>query len=299
MSKIIVVLGTNASGKSSLGIDLANRFNGEIISADSRQVYKGMDLGSGKVTQSEMKGVRHYLIDVVEPGEWFTVVDYKKLAEESIECILNNNKQPFIVGGTGLYIDSVINDFSFADTPPDYAFRDEMERLNTTELYDMLTKKSPKLAEAIHPNNKVRIIRALEKANSDFIPVKESSNKYEVLLIGLTWDKAVLHKRIEERLRKRIDEGMFEEVKVLLDKGVSPEFLIRMGLEYRHIYYYINGTYKTMDEFYEKMFTEIRRFAKRQMTWFRKNKNIHWLDSNGDYFDEAVRLIDNFLKPVS
>ena len=291
--RIIVIAGTNASGKSSLGVELARKYGGEIVSADSRQVFEGLDLGSGKITAAETRGVPHHLLDVQTPGEFFSMADFQRLAYEAIDGILRRGRLPFLVGGTGLYIASVADGYVLSGQPPDLAYRAELEKRSTEELYDELVKRLPDVQVDRHNRN--RVMRVLERlqVNGYHPPLKES--RYRALRLGVAWEREALAKRIEERLRRRLAEGMVQEVRGLLDAGVSREFLLGLGLEYRMITQYLTGAIKSEEEMAALLLIAIRQFAKRQMTWFRRDKEIHWLDMAGDPVGEAARLIDAFL----
>lgn len=297
LPKLIVVLGTNASGKSSLGVKLAEHFNGEIISADSRQIYKGLDLGSGKITASEAKGIKHHMIDILNPNDSFSVVDFQSQAYTIIDDIIRRGKVPFLVGGTGLYIRSIVNGYTFSDALPDERWRLELEKKNVDELYCLLLEKCDGTVNLPDPKNKRRLIRALEKAYCGNKQLKEEkcNPRYQVLQIGVTWPKEILHKRIEERLTKRIEEGMIEEVELLLNNGATEEFLYGLGLEYRYILWYIKGKYSSLEEFYDEMARAIKRFAKRQMTWFKKDTSINWLNMETNYEEQVNELLHCFL----
>ena len=231
MGKLIVIAGTNASGKSGLGVELASRYGGEIVSADSRQVFRGLDLGSGKITPQEMRGVPHHLIDVCQPGDFFSMADFQRLAYAAIDGIQARGKLPFLVGGTGLYVDAVAEGYELSDRAPDLALRAELETHTTPELYQMLQEKLP--GTEIDPKNRNRVMRALERlAADDYHPGKRQP-RYEVLKLGVSWDRETLKQRIDERLERRLRDGMVQEVQGLLDAGVSREFLMKLGLEYR------------------------------------------------------------------
>lgn len=292
LPKLIAIVGTNASGKSAIGIELAKHFGGEIISADSRQVFKGLDLGSGKVTPEEMQGVPHHLIDICEPGEFFSMHDFQKLAYEAADGILGRNRLPFIVGGTGLYVDSVTEGYVMSDTPPDLEYRAHLETFSTEVLYDMLTKLRPDVE--VDSANRNRVMRILEKIHDGDDVEGKRCPRYDCLKIGVTWDRPTLRDRIDERLERRLQQGMIDEVKGLLDSGVSEQFLIKLGLEYKFITWYLTGEISSLDEMKELLATAIKQFAKRQQIWFRKDKSIHWLDMRDRPFDEAVRLIEQF-----
>ena len=293
MRRLIVIAGTNASGKSGLGVELALKYGGEIVSADSRQVFRGLDLGSGKITREEMKGVPHHLIDICDAGDFFSMADFQRLAYEAIDGILDRGKPPFLVGGTGLYVDSVADGYVMSNRMPDLAYRAELETLSTERLYQMLVEKLPDTD--VEPRNRNRVMRILEKLHDgdDVLPTKKP--RYETLRLGVTWNRETLRKRIDERLERRLAEGMINEVDGLLKRGVSEAFLLKLGLEYKFITQYLKGEIATEKELTLLLGTAIKQFAKRQMTWFRRDASIHWLDMAKDPVGEASALIDAFL----
>ena len=292
LPKLIVIEGTNASGKSSLGVELAARFGGEIVSADSRQVYERLDLGSGKVTPEEMRGVPHHLLDVRKPGEFFSMADFQRLAYDAIDGILSRGNVPFLVGGTGLYVDAVADGYELSDRAPDHSLRAHLETFDTPVLYDMLKEKLP--GTDIDPRNRHRVMRALERlATDDWHPAGKSP-RYTLLKLGVTWPREILKQRIDERLERRLAEGMVDEVKALLDEGISEEFLVKLGLEYKYLTWYLTGKI-SYEQMTEELGNAIKKFAKRQMTWFRRDPRIHWLDMSGDPVAEAAELIGSFL----
>lgn len=291
--KLIAIVGTTASGKSSLGIDLAKHYNGEIVSADSRQVYRHLDLGTGKVTKEEMAEVKHHLIDILDLNQPFSVAHFQKLAYEAIDDILKRGRLPFLVGGTGLYTRAVVEGYNLSDVPPDAEQRKMLESLDREELCSRLEKLGEKVSDD-EPAR--RLIRRLEKLEKGVKSENLSQPRYDVLQLGLTFDREELYSRIGIRLDQRIKEGMIDEVREVVKLGATPEFLEGLGLEYRLTYRYITGKYKSFEEYREDLFKQIRHFAKRQMTWFRKEKDIVWLNSKGDYLKEAITLIDDFLK---
>jgi len=291
--KLIVIAGTNASGKSNLGVQLAARYGGEVISADSRQVFRGLDLGSGKITQEEMQGVPHHLIDICNPGDFFSMADFQRLAYAAIDDIHARGKIPFLVGGTGLYVDSVADGYELSDVTPDLQYRAYLETFETPALYEMLKEKLPDTD--IEPKNRNRVMRALERlAADDYHPGKRNP-RYDVLRMGVTWPREILKERIDERLERRLNEGMVDEVKNLMANGASTEFLMKLGLEYRFLTRYLLGEmpYELM---VEELSRAIKKFAKRQVTWFKKTENLHWLDMENDPVSQAVSLIDAFLQ---
>lgn len=292
--KVVAVVGTNASGKSALGIRLAKQFEGEIISADSRQVFRGLDLGSGKVTTEEMQGVPHYLIDVREPGEFFSMADFQKMSYEKIEEIRARKHLPMIVGGTGLYVDSVLDGYQLSDQEPDLAYRAELEKLTTPALYAKLVTLVPDVN--VEKNNRNRVMRMLERIHDGDNAVPSKQARYDSLRLGVSWERDVLAKRIDERIRMRLERGMIEEVQGLLDSGVSRDFLLGLGLEYRYITQYLIGEIPDRDDMLAQLAHAIKKFAKRQMTWFRRNPDIIWLDMQGDAYAQACEEIEKFLK---
>lgn len=292
MGKLIVIAGTNASGKSGLGVELASRYGGEVVSADSRQVFRGLDLGSGKIMPQEMRGVPHHLIDVCQPGDFFSMADFQRLAYAAIDGIQARGKLPFLVGGTGLYVDAVAEGYELSDRAPDLALRAELETHTTPELYQMLQEKLP--GTEIDPRNRNRVMRALERlAADDYHPGKRQP-RYEVLKLGVSWDRETLKQRIDERLERRLRDGMVQEVQGLLDAGVSREFLMKLGLEYRYLTRYLDGEL-TYEQMVLELGNAIKKFAKRQITWFKKDPAIHWLDMRADPAAQAAALIDRFL----
>lgn len=296
-NKLVVILGTNASGKSGLGIELALKFGAEIVSADSRQVFKGLDLGSGKVTKEEMKGVPHFLLDIAAPGDFFSLMDYQKLAYEAIDDIVSRGKTPFLVGGTGLYVNAVVDGYNLTDAPVDEKLRKKVEAMSLNELQDLITEKCSigGIPENLDMNNKRRLERAAEKLLMGKPLNLESVKRYDTLCLGVTWERQKLYKRIEERLDRRLEQGMIEEVENLMKQGVSDDFLYKLGLEYRYIMMYLRGRFDSKEAFREKLFMEIRHLAKEQMTWFRKRQDITWLDMETDPINQAEGLISAFV----
>lgn len=274
MKKVLVILGPTASGKSDLGVRLAKKFKGEIISADSRQVYKGLNAGSGKITKQEMKGVKHYMLDVLEPQKRFSVAQYQTLAQASLDHILSKDKLPIIVGGTGFYIDALAHGTVLPDVPPNPKLRAKLAKKTNTALFKMLRARDPKRAKNIDPQNKVRLIRALEIVEKlgTVPPVKHRVFDNKFVWIGLLPDD--LDQRIEKRLVKRIP-GMIREGRRLHAKDLSYKRMYELGLEYRFVSMYLQGKLSKL-EMSNKLNTEIRRYSKRQMTWFRYNKKIKW-----------------------
>ncbi len=289
-NKIIVILGPNASGKTGLSIKLALFLSSkkikekygikgvEIISADSRQVYKGLDIGSGKITKKEMQGIPHHLINVVSPNKIFSVSNYKKLAIKKIKELHKKNVLSIIVGGTGFYIDSIIKNIDFPKVSPNWNLRKKLEKKTKEELFLILEKKDKRRAKDIDKNNKRRLIRAIEiiEKTSKKIPQKKEKPIFDSIIFGVKREKEELKKLIEKRLNIRLKQDMIKEVKALHKKGVSWKRLEDLGLEYRYIALYLQNKL-SYEEMKERLQKEIEKYAKRQMTWFKRNKDIIWV----------------------
>lgn len=300
-NKIIVILGPTASGKSDVAIKLAKKFDGEIISADSRQVYRGMDIGTGKVTSAEQKMAVHHMLDVADPNEEFNISHFKKLAEKKIKDILKRGKIPIICGGTGFWIQSIVDNVQLPEVKPDTELRNLLRNKSTEELFAMLKKMDSERAENIDAKNKVRLIRAIEicktlgKVPSQSSVISHQKSKYEFLEIGIEIEKEVLNEKIKKRLGQRFSIGMIEEVQNLHNPpaggGVSWERLESFGLEYRWIARYLQKKI-SLDEMMNKLYFDIIHYAKRQMTWFKKDKRILWLKD----YAEIEKAVQKFLK---
>lgn len=294
--KLIVILGPTACGKSGLGIALARRYNGEVVSADSRQVYRGLDLGTGKVTAEEMAGVPHHLLDVADPGEQYSVARFQAEAYAAIDDILARGRLPFLVGGTGLYVRSVAEGYVFHAAPPDPALRTRLEKLPIEELRQALTDAGVELDDDCY-HNRPRLVRLLEKHLNGEDPHAEAERqpRYEVLTLGVGYPRETVCQRIDDRLIARLDAGMVEEVAALRKNGVSDDFLEGLGLEYRYILRHLTGAIPTEEQLIDQLGQAIKRFAKRQVSWFKKDRDVHWLDMGGDPVREAAELIEAFL----
>lgn len=292
--KLIVIEGTTASGKSGMSVELAAHYGGEIISADSRQVFRGLDLGSGKITPEETQGVPHHLIDVVNPNDFFSMHDFQRMAYEAIDGVIARGKIPFLVGGTGLYVASVTEGYVMSDIEPDLEYRAYLETFETPKLYEMLMAVRPD-AE-VDPKNRNRVMRILEKIHDGDDIDAPNQPRYDCLKIGMTYDRPVLRDRIDERLKLRVELGMIEEVQRLIDEGATIEFMLKLGLEYRFVTQYLTGEIPDKQEMLDLLATAIKQFAKRQMIWFRRDKEIQWLDMDSSPKAQAIRMIDEFLK---
>ena len=293
MQNLVAILGTNASGKSDLGIRLAQHFGGEIVSADSRQVYRGLDLGTGKITAAQAATVKHHLIDVAEVSEYYSLAQYQRAAYSAIDAIAAAGKLPLLVGGSGLYISAVVEGYQLVDVPPNDALRAELEDLPLAQLVERLETSDSAVASRIDKSNPRRLIRAIEIAEAGFTNAAARQNlpQYRCLQLGLTWPRPILEERIEKRLRERLAHGMIEEVDGLRSQGVSDLRLEKLGLEYRYIARYLRGELKSLDDLRLQLGIAIRQFAKDQLTWFKRDSRILWLDPTGDYFQEACNRI--------
>ena len=294
--KLITILGTTACGKSGLGVTLAKRYNGEIVSADSRQVYRGLDLGTGKITPAEMEGVPHHMLDVADPGESYSVARFQQEAYAAIDGILERGKLPFLVGGTGLYVRAVTEGYVFHTAPPDPALRARLEELPIEALRERLTGAGVEL-DADCYFNRPRLVRLIEKLENGEDPHAEALRepRYDVLTLGVSFPRETVCRRIDDRLRARLEAGMVEEVAGLRAQGVSDQFLEGLGLEYRYIDRFLTGAIPTREGMEEELGRAIKRFAKRQVSWFKKDREVHWLHMEEDPVEEAAALIDTFL----
>lgn len=284
--KLLVIIGPTAVGKTNLSIEMAKRYNGEIISGDSMQIYRGMDIGTAKITKEEMQGIPHHLIDIKNPEENFSVAEFQLLVRAKINEIAKRGKFPIIVGGTGLYVQSVIYDYQFSDVPGDETLRKELEErakeIGNEALYKELQEIDPESATQIHPNNVRRVIRALEifqltgKTMKEFQSNQQPDLLYETALVGLTMDREMLYDRINRRVDLMIKQGLLDEVKSLYQKGLR-ECQSIQAIGYKEIYDYLDGK-MTWDDAVEQLKQNSRRYAKRQMTWFRNKMDVQWFD---------------------
>lgn len=300
MKKPIVVLtGPTAVGKTELSIQLAKVIGGEIISADSMQVYKHMDVGSAKITPEEMDGVRHYLVDELEPFDEFHVVKFQEYAQKYLNEIYAHEKIPIIAGGTGFYIQALLNDIDFTEQESDSAYRKELEALaeehGNQYLHDRLKEVDPESAEAIHPNNRKRVIRALEFFQETGGKISEHNAKeqmrtspYNFAYFVLNDERSHLYKRIDARVDKMIEDGLEAEVRRLKEMGCTKDMVAMQGIGYKEMLSYLDGGYSLEESVYI-IKRETRHFAKRQITWFKRERDVIWLNKNEfDYKNEAI-----------
>lgn len=300
--KVIVICGPTASGKTALSIELAKKINGEIVSADSMQIYKEMDIGTAKPTLDEKQGIPHYVMDCISPEQRFSVADYKKMAKEAIKNILEKGKRPIIVGGTGLYVDSLIYEIEYPDIQLDEQYRKFLEKRVETEGLETLYYEAMKIDEEatkkISINDKKRILRILEIYNSTgktkTQQEKESRKKepeYDYHVFALEWNREFLYQRINKRVDIMIEQGLIEEVKSIIKQ--HKEFPTAMqGLGYKEVIEYLEGQ-TTKDEMIEKIKQETRRYAKRQLTWFRKNKQTIWLNGEDKIENNIQKILED------
>ncbi|MET3699560.1 tRNA dimethylallyltransferase [Bacillus oleivorans] len=283
--KVVVIIGPTAVGKTKVSIELAKRWNGEIISGDSMQIYRGLDIGTAKVTEEEKDGIPHHLIDICDPDDAFTVADFQALVREKITEIEQRGKLPFIVGGTGLYIQSVLFDFQFleeASTATREKLYAQYENEGIEPLFQKLQEVDPNSAEAIHPNNVRRVIRALEvylDTGQAFSEWKESQTNqllYDAAIIGLQMDRELLYDRINHRVDIMMEAGLLDEVKSLYDQGIRGTQAVQ-GIGYKELYEYFDGKVD-LEQAVEKLKKNSRNYAKRQLTWFRNQLDVQWFD---------------------
>ncbi len=296
--KLVVVLGPTASGKSGLGIALAQCFNGEIVSADSRQVYRGLDIGTAKVTPEEQTLVPHHLLDVADPHEVYTVAQFQRDAITAINDILERGHQPFLVGGSPHYIQAVVDNLDIPHIEPQPELRAQLEKHPLPELLMQLEELDPQSAATIDRNNPRRVIRALEVCLISGKPFSQQRKMaeplYRSLLLGIEWPREILYRRIDARVVERMQQGMVQEVQRLLDEGVSHERLEALGLEYRYISRLLRGEFQSEDEMVQRLKYTIHDFTRRQLTWFRKDKRIVWVE--GEDWGRAEQVVREFLQ---
>lgn len=309
IDKIVGVVGPTASGKTALAIEIAKQYNGEIVSCDSMQIYKYMNIGTAKPNKNEMQGIPHYMIDIISPSQTFNVAKFAEMAKECISDILSRGKLPVLAGGTGLYFDSVINNTKFAELGHDEKYCEELRNaaLNYGNEYvhNLLEEIDPTSAQAIHPNNLRRVIRALEiykvsgktmtECNKDSV----RPQLYSPIVIGINMDRELLYERINKRVDIMLNCGLLNEVKEILDMDISPDTTAMQAIGYKELVKYLNGLI-SYDDAVEEIKRESRRYAKRQLTWFRRNENINWVMLQKCYnFDtiheKAFTILKNLL----
>lgn len=308
MNNVICIVGPTASGKTGLSIELAKRMNAEIISADSMQIYKDLNIATAKVTKEEMQGIPHHLIDICTPEKNFSVADFKEMCYDKIQDIINRGKTPIIVGGTGLYINAIVENMNFDKQEVDYEYREFLEKLSKEKsneyIYNMLKNIDPKSAESIHPNNVKRVIRALEIAKnsnalksehmlSEEIRKKENNNKFNFFVFYIDYPRDILYDRINLRVDNMVKEGLIEEVRMVYDMDLPINSTCMQAIGYKELFPFFRGE-KSMQECIEDLKLSTRKYAKRQETWF-KNK-LNCININGqDSMEEKLSLIKTYI----
>jgi len=289
LPKVLVILGQTASGKSDLAVRLAKKFNGEIISADSRQVYKGLNIGTGKITKREMRGVPHHLLDIVNPKKQFSVSDYKIYTTRTIVQIAHKGKLPIICGGTGLYIAAALGEINIPEVPPNLKLRKKLEKKSVRDLFQILKKLDPERARSIDNKNPRRLVRAIEIAKVlGKTPKLESRSKnYEVCKIGIKIPEDQLKKRINKRIEKWFKQGLIKEVQNLHKEGLTWKRMLQIGLEYKLVAQFLQNKI-TRDQMIKRMQIETYQYAKRQRLWFKKDREIIWIEPNLKKIEKLV-----------
>ena len=301
---LIILTGPTAVGKTAASIGLAKAVGGEIISADSMQVYRQMDIGSAKITKEEMQGIPHYLVDVLDPEEAFNVVRFQELAKEAMEEIFRNRHIPIVVGGTGFYLQALLYDIDFTENDSDLSFREELEKKAREEgaesLHALLEKADPQAAAQIHPHNVKRVIRALEfnrktgqKISEHNERERQKESPYNFAYFVLTDDRKALYERIDRRVDKMMEQGLLEEVRRLKDRGLPGDSVSMQGLGYKELFAYLEGEY-SLEEAVRIIKRDTRHFAKRQLTWFRRERDVVWIDRQETGQDEQ-KILDSML----
>jgi tRNA dimethylallyltransferase len=297
LPKVIVILGQTSTGKSDFAVEVAKTIHGEIISADSRQVYKGMDLGTGKISKKEMQKIPHHLLDIASPKKTFSVTLFKRKADRKIKEIIQKKNIPILCGGTGFYIDAVVDGIILPEVPANQKLRLSLSKKSAQELFTILTKLDSARAQTIDAHNPVRLIRAIEIAKAQgSSPKIIKEPQYDVLKIGLTIPDTILKEKIKTRLLARIKKGMLQEIKNLHTQGVSWKRMHTLGLEYRYGALYLQNKI-TREEMIEKLEVEIWHYAKRQKTWFKRDNHIVWIDPREIHEKaKALKKVKEFLK---
>lgn len=292
MKKVLFILGPTAVGKTYFSVKLAQKFNGEIISSDSVQIYRGLDIGSAKVTKEEMQGVPHHAIDILEPEEEFSVYEFVEYTRKKIDEIISRNKLPIVVGGTGLYVKALLGGYNFGGTEKDKNLRKNLENLSNEQLFEMLSRKDEKLAQKTDKNNKVRLIRAIEIASSNG---EKTQNKVDIdaLVVALNRERSLLYSDINKRVDIMLQNGLLEEVEGLRKRGLTAQNQSMRAIDYKEVLAYLDGQYS-----YEKMVEILkqhsRNYAKRQLTFLRGMENVHFVDTEDR--EKAFKTLSNMIE---
>lgn len=290
LEKVIVIAGPTASGKTDLAIELAQKVGGEIISADSMQIYREMNVGTAKPTLEDRSGIPHHLMDIINPDEEYSVAQFQAQAKECIKDILSRGRVPIVAGGTGLYINSLVYNITFSDTITQWDYREKLHKIAEEQgplaLHDLLRKVDEESAERIHPNNVKRVIRALEVFETSGKPISEHQSEsrlepspYDFKIFGFDVEREILYERINKRVDRMIEMGLYEEVEGILNKGYSPDLVSLQGIGYKEIISVIQG-HTPLDEAIERIKTGTRHLAKRQITWFKKTEGLIWMKTS-------------------
>ncbi len=306
MNKIIALAGPTAVGKTKFAIKLVNEFDGEIVSCDSMQLYKYMNIGSAKPTAEEMSQARHHLVDMIDPREDFSAAMYQKLAKQAIADIFSRGKLPVVSGGTGLYLNSLLYDMDFSAPPQNPQYRQELleiaEKQGGNVLHEMLAERDPQAAAAIHPNNSRKVIRALERLKEGegrlrpFSSIRKETEDYGVLLIALTRNRPELYERINRRVDILVEQGLFEEVEMLMNMGLTIDNISMKGIGYKEIFEFFSGKY-SREEAIDTIKKNTRHYAKKQLTWFRRYDKMNWYNiSEYDNDDTAAEVISEWVR---
>lgn len=306
LNTIIVIAGPTAVGKTKFAMMLSEAFDGEIVSCDSMQLYKFMNIGSAKPTKDEMAQVKHHLVDIIDPRDDFSVAQYQKLAKDAIKDIFSRGKTPIVSGGTGLYLNSLLYEMDFSSVPQDDSYRNELMKIAETKghgvLHEMLKELDAEAAEAIHPNNTKKIVRALERLKEgegkirQFRQINRETEDYQVILIGLTRNRPELYDRINKRVERLMEEGLLAEVKKLMDMGLTQEHISMKGIGYKELMDHLDGKYG-LEEAVDKIQKNTRHYAKKQLTWFRRYDKMKWYNISDFHSDEdAVGVIREWLQ---
>jgi tRNA dimethylallyltransferase len=301
MNKVIVIVGPTGVGKTKLSVELAKRLNGEIISGDSVQVYRRMDIGSAKVTEEEKEGIEHYLVDIKDIDEEYSVYEFQKEVREKIELIKNKGKTAILAGGTGLYLKAALYDYEF--TKEDNMEFDDYKELTNKEAYELLAKLDPKEASKLHENNRVRVVRALNiiknnnMSKTELLEKQDHKMLYDVVFIGLTSDRNTVYERINKRVDKMVENGLLEEVKTLYDECKDKNYSSMKAIGYKELFAYFNGEL-SLEESIELIKKKSRNYAKRQYTWFNNQFDVNWFETDFNNFDNTVNLVVDFIKSI-
>ena len=297
MTRVIVVVGPTSVGKTRMGVELAKRLNGEIISGDSMQIYKHMDIGTAKVTVDEMEGIKHHCIDILEATDSYSVKDFQKTVRQKIEEISYNGKVPIIVGGTGLYIKVALYDYQFQDEDTKHEeYVEKFKDYSNDELHQYLMNIDELSAKELHPNNRRRVLRAIEifentgRKKSDVIASQQHQCLYDTYFIGLTLEREILYQRINQRVDKMRDMGLEKEVTDLYKLGLTRDFQSMKAIGYKEWFDYFDGLI-SLDDVYENIKKHSRQYAKRQYTWFKNQFDVHWYDVNLECFEKTVEEV--------